>query len=683
MSMELAQEQLQNALVTTFLANLAFLNEYDKPLFQRVESLSQVINSGIYKENYELEFLNEVGDFDIYDIKNDKYLYNKKPHKFNRNALARTDFTSKGSISVLDKELFQGSWFNIFDEVEYFCDFEYSNKKLANDILNYSSVLKNNITDFKVKKYKYIGKFIFIGTLLGRHIPLISDKIKAMDYFVCEQNLELFRLSLFVVDYSLLAREGRNVIFSIMDDEHAFVEKLETFFTHKAYENYCIKYFTTDIGIKKYYNSIINLALAHKGTTFNHYMMCENVWKNVSERINKYKTIQILQKSNNELLEKPILFLGAGPSLGDNIEWLKENRHRFILVAVAATYKVLDRYDIIPDIVSTLDPQYTVLNKKHFDKENVKKLGNTYILAAINTDQRIIERFNQKKLYIYEMLKPLHKNNICYRGFSVGEMSASILLALGFKNIYLLGIDLAINQKTGSSHMGGYSSTSYDDFKSEMHREESHSFSFKDELITVKGNQEEKVYTNRLFALSLDAMSSNFALIKNADQNIYNLSNHGAFIENTISANVETVDINMYTNLSSDKLDGLIHNYLEEISKSKLDTSDYNDLQNELEYISLVENSFKKLISKKSKNFEEFYLKCEEMVNMIFYPNVHCSFLYVVFKHFFGIFLQYIFYCFNDQKIKDEKHKLEQIEKQFISDSLNLLKKYKKYLEAI
>jgi len=76
-----AQIQLQNALITTFLANLAFLSEYDNELYHRVDELSRMIENGTYQEKYALEFIMENGDFDIYDIVNDKYLYNKKPKK--------------------------------------------------------------------------------------------------------------------------------------------------------------------------------------------------------------------------------------------------------------------------------------------------------------------------------------------------------------------------------------------------------------------------------------------------------------------------------------------------------------------------------------------------------------------------------------------------------------------------
>lgn len=54
-----AQIQLQNALTTTFLSNLAFLREYDNELFLRVENLSKLIEEGVYKERYELEFVME------------------------------------------------------------------------------------------------------------------------------------------------------------------------------------------------------------------------------------------------------------------------------------------------------------------------------------------------------------------------------------------------------------------------------------------------------------------------------------------------------------------------------------------------------------------------------------------------------------------------------------------------
>lgn len=76
-----AQIQLQNALTTTFLANMVFLNEYDNELYQRVENLSRMIETGEYQERYELEFVMENGDFDAFDKVTNSYLYGKNPKK--------------------------------------------------------------------------------------------------------------------------------------------------------------------------------------------------------------------------------------------------------------------------------------------------------------------------------------------------------------------------------------------------------------------------------------------------------------------------------------------------------------------------------------------------------------------------------------------------------------------------
>ena len=93
-----AEQQLQNAVTTTFLANLSFLSEYDNNLYQRVDELSRMINNGTYIEKYTLEFIMENGDFDLYDKVNDKYLYKRNPKKINDDLVKQIQFDKKNSI---------------------------------------------------------------------------------------------------------------------------------------------------------------------------------------------------------------------------------------------------------------------------------------------------------------------------------------------------------------------------------------------------------------------------------------------------------------------------------------------------------------------------------------------------------------------------------------------------------
>ena len=679
MSLEAAQEQLQNALVTTFLANLAFLSEYDNALYQRVDALSQMINNGIYEENYFLEFIQNDGDFDIYDKKNDKYIYNKKPKKFNLNATSKIDFTSKGSFSIFDRQIFNGNYYtSVFDEVEYFCDFDYSQKLLLNDLSRYVEVFNNKLGDYSFKKYEYINKFIFIGTLLGRHIPLILQKTGAKNFFVCEENLEIFRLSLFVVDYSDLARDGNTVVFSVMDDKHKFNEQIEKFLSHKAYQNYNIKFYTTDYNVQEYFDNIMSSILAHKSTSFNYYMMLENIFNNVTSRINKYNVLQFKQEAKNkDFLDFPVLFIGAGPSLSDNIKWLKENKDKFIIVSIAAANKILRTNEIIPDIITTLDPQYKVLKKKQFDDENIKFINDTFVIASINTDQRFLDKFNQEKLFLYEMNKPLHSTNLCYKGFSVGEITASILLGLKFKNIYFLGLDFAINQKTGYSHAFGYGNKSYD----KKSKTQNDNFSLDKELIEIRGNLQEKVFTNRLFSMSLDAMGNNIVSLKNKEQKIFNLSNHGGFIYGTTPLNIK--EVNLSNVLNKELVKEQLLTFLLDFSKNKLSLNDKEDLEKEYYYLKELLGRVKDFKNKLSKTFEEFDNRIEKLVEELFFPTVYCSFLSVVFIHFFNVILQYVYYCLNTQNFIDKEEKIKIIESFFLEDLIKLLDKYINYLERL
>ena len=94
-----------------------------------------------------------------------------------------------------------------------------------------------------------------MGTLLGRHIPRIAQKVDAKMYLVLERNLEIFRLSLFTVDYTLLAKKG--VVFSVMDNYLEEENRIMKFLNTSVFDNYILKLTTTGINIdedtKRYY----------------------------------------------------------------------------------------------------------------------------------------------------------------------------------------------------------------------------------------------------------------------------------------------------------------------------------------------------------------------------------------------------------------------------------------------
>lgn len=646
------QVELQNALTTTFLANLVFLSEYDNELYHRIDELSRMIENGTYQEKYALDFILENGDFDIYDIINDKYLYNKDPKNYNEQQIKDVQFDEKKAIINIPPEFYikdkiQLNRSNRFDFKEIS---QYSNM-IQNDMWEYANEL-NDFLEKGTKKLKKINKFIFIGTLLGRHIPRIAEKIDAKMYFVFEKNLEIFRLSLFTVDYTILAKKG--VIFSIMDKQKDLEEKIDKFLNIDYFDNNIIKFSTTNINISNYVDTLLSQIIMLDPGIYSYsrylYVYIYRTIRNITD----YKLLLFNKiKGNSTFYENiPVLFCAAGPSLDDNIEWIRENQNKFLIVTIGAAYKKLLDNDIKIDMITTLDEQEH-LSLNQFNDEYIKQIDKrTIILASCITNKKVLNKFKNHNLFLYEVFGSIYKDNKSFSGYSVGELTLDILLQLNFKKIYLVGLDLALNQTTGETHSQNANSgkTSLD-LILESNRDH---FDFRKSLVEVKGNFNEKVFTTGVFFSSIKC-AENIISKKNNEVEIFNLSNHGAFFEGTISVKVEDIQLK---NLSFDISE--LTSFLDNISKKGISLEIKKDYKIELLFIKKDLKSILLSIKKSHlKSFEQL-LNCIDEVLLLVYNKRYFNLNWLI-KHYLDFIIPYLKFYFNDKKIKDKKIKVNSI----------------------
>ena len=362
-----AQIQLQNALTTTFLSNLAFLSEYDNELYHRIDELSRMIEQGTYIEKYVLEFNIQDGDFDVFDIVNNKYLYNKQPKKKNDELVRNMEFNNKQSIVNMEETFTTNQNFDM--DIENRFNLDYLEQSLAltnNQMKDYQKITKDFLNDDK-KRLKKVDKLIFAGTLLGRHIPRIANKLNAKLYFVFEKNLEIFRLSLFTVDYKILSQSG--VIFSIMDDEDIEKQKIELFCRIYEQDNYLIKVSTTNINIDKFIDRVLSYLVSVKYSVYDYnrqiYINLNRKTKYLKESYN-FLDFNKINKNINLFENKPVLFIAGGPSLDENIEWIKKNQNKFFIATIGAVYNKLLKNNIHIDLITTFDEQLIILYDKQF-----------------------------------------------------------------------------------------------------------------------------------------------------------------------------------------------------------------------------------------------------------------------------------------------------------------------------
>ena len=665
---------IQNKAIETYNKNLEFFKKHDAELLERINYLSEIINNEEYKERYSLEYVKEESQFDIFDSVENKYLYDRNPTKFNAEAVKNTNPDKINSFDMLTDYYYNETKKYAFTDK---LNFEQTlATHIVNDISDYTNIFKYSTLDPKIK-FKSINKFIFVGTLLGTHIPLIHKKIKANTYFICEANLEIFRLSLFTTDYTIFS-QTKDIIFSIMDDRVDFVNKLERYFISELRSNYMVKYYSSNYNIQDYFERILEGLTKFYPLKFTYSKMMYALLEQSFPNEAKYPILNTLDSHKKEIFKDiPVLFLSAGPSLGKNIKWVKENQDKFFIVVMgAALIKVMEN-DITPDLITSADGSNEII--RQFPNEIKDKFQNIPFLASNMTNKNVLLQFNSENVYLFEMLLKIKETTGSMNGASIGEYTLELIERLGGNQIYLLGTDLALDQETGATHDKDYIFNKDMDISNISNKEnsfmENGEFSIHDDIMKFKGNLREIVITRNILIRSLFEYNVNIKkyLEKNSDLKIYNLSD-GVFIDHTIPTYPN--DINIKIVLDKNKIN--INKELKNHSQNGFTTTEKEFLLNSIKTIDKLLNEIDKIKHLKVKTYDEFTQQRLPVLN--FFDTEIRVYQRLFINHIFTKYLlitePYIYYNFN-QNTKNQANLIKKVKKVWISQIERLCNEYK------
>lgn len=606
-------ENLQSTLQEIFLNNLTFFKKNHINLYDKIANFEKQ-----NLENYSIEFNDNT--FQLIDIKANTHFYESEPFLDSINRVNNFDFSSAFSLIKLDKCEKRNHYENEINAYEYINQFIENFKNINSEI----------------------NKFIFIGTLLGVHINDFHNSIKAKTYLIIEPNIEIFRLSMFMTDYTALAKSSE-IFFAIEENEFNFKKIVNTFLDFKYEHNNLIHYELSHKTKKSYINllSLIFIESAQMRYPFSDYIISlKRGFNYFSESKNK---ILNLSKTYNFLEKENIIFLGAGPSLEKHIDWLFENKDKFIIVAAAATLKQLESFSISPDIIITIDGQKEPILNQFNVNELIYK--NSIILSSIKLDESVYKILKDTNIFFMQNSLEIFRNFGVITGVTVGDIGIDILLRLGAKNLYLLGIDAAIDSKTGQTHINTHLSSK----KIDLEKLNSSEINFGKTITYVKGNFEEKVPTFLEYKEMIEEINNKFRLL-NKNFKIYNLSN-GAYFKNAIPTKIS--EINITKQIQKESFNNIFISNLQQINKPNLDIQDIKDIENEKEII-------KKLIL---LDLEKDFIKEFE--------NIKLNFLDSIVLNIFDKYLRLILPYYNFIKEKNIANKLLKNQISEILDKFN------------
>ncbi|HEB8383028.1 TPA: motility associated factor glycosyltransferase family protein, partial [Campylobacter jejuni] len=164
---------------------------------------------------------------------------------------------------------------------------------------------------------------------------------------------------------------------------------------------------------------------------------------------------RILSERKNKF--ENAIVVSAGPSLAKQLPLLKAYQEKAVIFCADGALSMLEKEGIVPDYVTNLD--FTDLAMKFFqNKENLKQ---SIIALECATHPNIVRSLNAENCMIVLRNKALYQrfnlNDFGYidTGTHVSHFSYTLALALGFKNIIIIGQDLAFDEE-GNSHSKGF-----------------------------------------------------------------------------------------------------------------------------------------------------------------------------------------------------------------------------------
>lgn len=237
------------------------------------------------------------------------------------------------------------------------------------------------------------------------------------------------------------------------------------------------------------------------------------IMEGVNLRLNSKNTlgdISVLKEKENSL-QKEYIVIAAGPSLDENIEYIKANRTNKKIIAVESSVRNLLKNGIRPDYIAVLDP--TELIMKYIDgiEDNTADL---VLVAYEKAYWRYIESFKGEK---YRIISATEKDmdDIHSRVLNcttVASLAIEIALYLGAESIDLIGVDLAYpNHKLYSSDVSNINKISSE--------------------VMVRSVDGAMVGSSNIF---LQFKSEIEEIIRNSGVRFTNLSRNGAFIQGAL-----------------------------------------------------------------------------------------------------------------------------------------------------
>lgn len=322
---------------------------------------------------------------------------------------------------------------------------------------------------------KYSGAVVFLGIFTGLHIMRYLSTTVVRDFFLIEPDPERFSLSCYFLDYEFLEQRFGGLLLHVGPDMPQYPVDL---LTNRSR-------ITSSVWVR--------LLPAYPDGRFDDIINRVSLrWRALSEIFVPFdREVKNLQNGAQNILAEhrflhrpPELSAGAtiavvasGPSLNQDMGWLRDNRDRLIIMASISSVRVLKENGIRADFQCTLDTEIDtpLLDRLQLDAD-------TPLVAYYKLDPAICARFDQ----VYLLPETQKANAVRFKTLldnthpTTGNLITAFAAWCAPARLIFFGLDLGYRDPKKSHAEGGW----HDENEGAGHHEETGGR----EHIAVEGN---------------------------------------------------------------------------------------------------------------------------------------------------------------------------------------------------
>jgi len=367
----------------------------------------------------------------------------------------------------------------------------------------------------------------FFGISNGLLIKMFLNLGKTI--FVFEPELELLYIAFNLFDLSDEIRTKRLQIFltkefhfnianDITDkgDVKVFLKTYSLEPTHKYYDSF---YFEDLQFINKTMIEAIRNTITKEGNAANDSLIgLDHHLKHIPQMVASYPLKDIKKNTENAII------VSTGPSLAKQLPLLKEYQDYVTILCIDASLPILQKEKIAPDFVFSLERvEETARFYENLDRELLK---DTIFMPTSIVHPKTLENIGDMKKAIsmrpfgYTYAFNMPKWGYIGIGMSAANMAFDFAYILKFKNIVLIGQDLAF-APDGKTHSKG---AIYGE-KEEQYEQDT---------LMIKGYYGDEVKTSKWWHIFLSTFIHDIPKVKEDGMNVYNCTEGGAYIDGAI-----------------------------------------------------------------------------------------------------------------------------------------------------